>query len=436
MKIWKSVRDAWPNWSWPSANKPTLDAPGDGEAHLGLARDSLRDLLGDQRVPAAVRQALAEDYRQLGALLDKLEHGRIHIAVFGRVSVGKSALLNALLGDKRFSTSPLHGETKSADEARWEDCTVIDTGGVYLIDTPGINEIAGEARERLAVSVAARSDLVLFVVDGDITSSELNALRRVADGARPLLMVLNKADRYTRAERELLLATLRRRCAGLVKPEDIVLASAEPAEKTVILVDSEGQETETTRRPPPDVEALRERLWHILKAEGKTLAALNASLFAGRFSDRLAREIMALKRELAETLVRKYALGKGVAVALNPVPVLDLLAALGADVGMIIHLSRLYGFPISQTEAGGLLKVIISQTALLMGTVWGVNLAASALKGVSFGLSTVVTASAQGAVAWYGTYVVGRAAERYFAQGKSWGEGGPKRVIKDILDTL
>ena len=52
------------------------------------------------------------------------------------------------------------------------------------------------------------------------------------------------------------------------------------------------------------------------------------------------------------------------------------------------------------------------------------------------GLSAVVTGGAQGAVAYYSTYVVGQAAERYLANGKSWGEAGPKLAVKEILDSL
>jgi hypothetical protein len=69
-----------------------------------------------------------------------------------------------------------------------------------------------------------------------------------------------------------------------------------------------------------------------------------------------------------------------VAVALNPIPVADLLAALAVDVGMVVHLSRLYGLPLSRQEAGSLVKVIATQLTLLMGTVWAVNLISSALK--------------------------------------------------------
>lgn len=436
MKIWKRVQNAWPNhWFGAGGGTENLPKPRpvSGDTHLALARDSLRELLDDQRVPPPVRAALADEYRQLQLLLEKIEHGHIHIAVFGRVSVGKSALLNALLGEMRFSTSPLHGETTRAAHARWQE---YDAGGVFLIDTPGINEVAGEAREQLAHDVAGRSDLVMFVVDGDLTDSELQALRQVKGAAQRLALVLNKVDRYTHAERDLLLDTLRQRTTGLIQPQDILTVAAHPAERIVILVDAEGNETETRRCPPPDVNALRERIWDILKAEGKTMAALNAGLFAGRFSDRLSREIIVIRRDLADSVVRKYCLAKGVAVALNPIPIADILAAIATDAAMMIHLSRVYGLPINRSEAGSLLKTISIQLAFLMGTVWAMHLAAAALKGISLGLSTIVTAGAQGAVAWYGTYVVGKAAEQYFAQGKSWGEGGPKRVVQDILDSL
>lgn len=422
-----------PNWFGHDKQIATPPKPVDGDTHLALARDSLRDLLDDQRVPPAVRAALADDYQQLQLLLDKIEQGHIHIAVFGRVSVGKSALLNALLGESKFSTSPLHGETTRSAHARWQE---YNAGGVFLIDTPGINEIDGEERERIAHDVASRSDLVMFVVDGDVTDTELKALRQVKNLAQRLVLVLNKTDRYTNADRELLLDILRQRTEGLILPQDIITAAAQPTERVVILVDADGNETETKRRPAPNVNTLRERIWDILKAEGKSMAALNAGLFAGRFSDRLTKEIIAVRQELAEKVVRNYCLAKGVAVALNPIPVADILAAVATDAAMILHLSRIYGLPLTRSEAGALLKTISMQLALLMGTVWAMHLVAAALKGVSMGLSTLVTAGAQGAVAWYGTYVVGKAAEQYFAQGKSWGEGGPKRVVQEILNTL
>jgi hypothetical protein len=417
---------------WPSKNSQSATADS-GDHHLQLARESLRELIDDPRVPESVREELEHEYRKVRQMLDKLENDEIHIAVYGRVSVGKSALLNALLGESRFSTSPLHGMTREIASGNWREYAA---GNILMIDTPGINEVDGEAREKLAAEVAQRADIVLFVVDGDMTGTELDALRRLKTLGMPLLVVLNKADRYSHEQLEQILASLARHLEGLVSKSDIVTASAEPARQWVIRVDEEGRETETSRQPAADVEAVRNRLWTILESEGKSLAAVNASLFAGQLSDEVATRILDAKRHLGSQLIRTYCLAKGIAVAINPVPVADLVAAAVVDVSMIVHLSRIYGLPINKGEARGLLKTIGAQMVLLMGTVWAVHVLSSALKLGTAGLSAVVTGSAQGALAYYSTWIVGQAAERYLAQGKSWGEGGPKLVVREILDSI
>jgi GTP-binding protein Era len=366
-------------------------------------------------------------------LLDKLAAGELHIAVFGRVSVGKSALGNALLGRDAFVTGVLHGTTRARNAQSWHE---VAGQGLHLIDTPGINELSGEEREKLAFDVAAISDLVVFVVDGDMTQSELTALSTLSKTQRPLLLALNKADRYTQDERERLLTRLREHSVGLVRAEDVVACAALPADKVVVQVDSAGHETTTRIAQAPDVTVLDARVRAIAEREGKTLAALNAGLFAGDLSDRVAVRVAAARRDLAQRVIRNYCLAKGVAVALNPIPVADLLAAASLDLALVLHLGKVYGQPLTRTEAGTLIATICAQLAALMGAIWGVHLVSSALKGVSAGLSTVVTAGAQGALAWYATELVGRAAERYLLQGKSWGEGGAKRAVAEILASL
>jgi uncharacterized protein (DUF697 family) len=103
---------------------------------------------------------------------------------------------------------------------------------------------------------------------------------------------------------------------------------------------------------------------------------------------------------------------------------------------MVVHLSNVYGLPMTRSQSGTLIKAISGQLLLLMGATWLIHLASSLLKASSAGLSTVLTAGAQGAVAYYSTYVVGRAAEQFLAAGCSWGEDGPKQVIRNILDSI
>src|SRR5690606_1822080 len=217
---------------------------------------------------------------------------------------------------------------------------------------------------------------------------------------------------------------------------DVIAVAADPRPQTVVEIDEKGAETTVQRPRAPAVERLRLRLWEIFEAEGKTLAAMNASLFAADLSDNVGRRILEARREIADRVIRTWCVAKGVAVAFNPVPVADLFAAAFIDIGMIVHLSKVYGLPLGRGEAGSLVRIIVAEAAALMGTVWALHFVSSALKVGTLGLSTILTAGAQGAIAWYSTYVVGRAAGEYLARGKSWGAGGPKRLVHEILESL
>ena len=429
-KLWQRLR----GWLTPDRSG-TIATPAPRDPAVGSTRvaDSLRNLLDDPTIPASVRSELAIDFGRIEHMLDKLERGELHIAVFGRVSTGKSALGNALLGREAFAVGVLHGTTTDAAHAMLDEA---EHDGLVLIDTPGINELDGEAREQLAFEVAEVSDLVIFVCDGDLTREELDALKTLAATQRPLLLALNKADRYGHDELSSLLEHLRLRMSGLVRAEDVLAVAAHPAAQRVIEVDAHGREHAHEQARPPDVAALRERLLAIAAREGKTLSAINAGLYAGRLTDQVSARIAQTRQAVAAKLIRNYCMAKGVAVALNPIPVADLLAAAGLDAAMVVQLSRVYGLPLTRAESGRLVAVISAQLAALMGAIWGMQLVASALKGVSAGLSVVVTAAAQGALGWYATVLIGRAAERYLIAGKSWGEAGAKRAVADIVASL
>jgi len=409
------------------------EAPAGTEDPRQRALLSLRKLLDDPDIPAEVRALMQPEFTELARTLDKLANDEIHIAVFGRVSVGKSALLNGLLGRDEFAVGVLHGTTTRAMQEAWQ---ISEAGMLHLIDTPGIDELGGEARELTAFSAAQRVDLVIFVVEGDITETELAALSKLIDPVRPLLLVLNKSDRYTESEKADLLDRLRERVQGLVPPDRVLAVSANPRARIVLRIDANGKEHEERRLLPPNLSALKASLDALLGREGRRISALNASLMASAMSDRLSLRMIAVRADVAAKLVHTYSLAKGVAVGLNPIPIADLLAAAGIDVALVLHLSRVYGLPLTKTEAGQLIASICAQLAALMGAIWGVHLVASALKGLSAGMSTALTAGAQGALAYYATTLTGRAAERYLQNGKSWGELGPKSVVSEILEGI
>ena len=115
MNIFRNVLDVLPGWPWPRPVKSKTAK--DQQHHLILANESLRALLEDDQIPESIRTEMRAEFSAIESLSRKLTLEEIHIAVFGRVSVGKSSVLNALLGESRFSTSPLHGETKVSEKS-------------------------------------------------------------------------------------------------------------------------------------------------------------------------------------------------------------------------------------------------------------------------------------------------------------------------------
>lgn len=419
---------------WLSAKNGADQHPvSAADHHLLAANQNLKALLEDTTIPASVRAELANEFEQVELIFRKLKEDEIHIAAFGRVGVGKSSLLNALLGRQVFSTSPLHGETRAEARAEWQS---LNHGRVILIDTPGIDELDGREREELAHSICQRADVILMVCEADLTELEFTALKEIATTGRAVLLVLNKADRYDAGELQLLLGRLRQRTAPWLPARCIIAAASEPRAETLIVEHGDGSRIESQRPRRADVADLKKILWELLERDGKSLAALNASIFTSALDEKIAGRIVAARKAVAEKVIRSYCIAKGLLVAVNPVPVTDLLAAAGTDIAMVIHLGEIYGFQLSRREASRLLLTISAQLLALMGAYWGLNLVSSALKTASVGLSTALTATVQGALAWYATYLIGQMAQTWFAKGKSWGSSGPRAVARRILDSL
>lgn len=433
MDLHKRWQKIWRKWRSKSTNKPKNTNETVADSATDKTLDSLRELLNDEHIPASVRMQLSEEYQQVQHLIDKLEKQQVHIVAFGKVSSGKSSLLNALIGKEAFKTSPLHGETKTQQSLSWNQ---YNEQSMVVIDTPGTDEVTGEQREKLAHATAEIADIILFVVDGDITQSQLAQLKLISQPNIQIILVLNKSDLYTDDELTDLKSSLKEKTSGIVSEENIVFSSADPNPQIFIKEDQHGQQTREKVIPEIDVNEVKQRIWDILEKDGKTLTALNASIFAGEISGKIGEKITKLKANAAEKVVTTYSIAKGVGVAFNPVPVADLLIAAGLDVAMIRKLSQVYGLPIVGKEASKLALTIMAQIAALMGAVWGVNLLSSALKTMSAGLSTTLTAGTQGALAYYATYLVGKIAEQYFIRGKSWGKQGPKKIAKEIVSNL
>ena len=337
-------------------------------------------------------QLLALD-RQLG----RLQQRSLRVAVFGRVGVGKSSLLNALLGEAAFATDVAHGCTRHQQAQAWAQ-PMAGLNRVELVDTPGIDEIAAAARARLAARVALGSDLVLLVLDGDLTSVEHDALAPLLASGKPVLLVLNRCDCWSEAEQAELIASIKRRLPAAARHLELIPVAAAPRQPQLL---ADGRVRSVVQAP--QVEPLRQSLQLLLEQHGCLLLALNALGSAERFHQSLQRWRLGTSRQAAQSLIGRFAALKATGVAANPLVLLDLAGGLACDTALVLQLCQLYG-----------------HNALLGGAQIGIQLALGALRQLLLlaapltgGLSLAPAAPvalAQAALAVHTTRLTGRLA--------------------------
>ncbi|MDJ1170940.1 GTP-binding protein [Roseofilum sp. BLCC_M154] len=438
----------------------TLLSFADIQAELNYkqATESLQSLVRNLDLSDSERSGLEAEIEDLEGMLDKLEQSRVQIAVFGLVGRGKSSVLNALLGNPVFETGPTHGVTRAIHGASWEVAyqeeselvrVTIGRQGqaqIQLMDTPGIDEVNGQQRAQLAHQVAKQSDLILFVIAGDMTQVEYEALSLLRAESKPILLVFNKIDQYPDTDRMMIYEKIRdERVKELLSPDEIVMAAACPLVPEGVRR-SDGSLGVRLVRGEPQVEDLKLKILDLLDREGKSLVALNTMLYADTVNERLVKRKMEIREGKGNQIIWNFVKVKGLAIALNPVTAIDLLSAAVIDLVMILKLSQLYGIPMTQQGALNLLqKIAIAMGGISAGELFA-NLGLSSLKGL-LGLATPITAGAaigpylsvaisQAAISALSSYGIGQVTKEYLANGASWGPDGPKAVVSRILSGL
>lgn len=167
-----------------------------------------RTLLSDLRVALAQIGTSEEDQDSLTSSINQLEEIFL-LVVVGEFNAGKSAFINALLGQKllKEGVTPtttqinvLHYGENIDRQLQSENLHIIHLPSqllidISIVDTPGTNAVIRE-HEQITTEFVPRSDLVVFITSADrpFTESENTFLHRIRDWGKKIVFVINKTD--------------------------------------------------------------------------------------------------------------------------------------------------------------------------------------------------------------------------------------------------
>jgi GTP-binding protein EngB required for normal cell division/membrane protein implicated in regulation of membrane protease activity len=382
---------------------------------------------------------------ELKALAERQESGAIHLCFFGEISAGKSSLIKALVPEAKVVIDVVGGSTTDVRHYRWRSDAGID---ILLTDVPGTGGHE-DGLDEVATEEARRSHLVLFVCDGDLTRADLNAIKQLLGFDKPIVIVLNKADRFSVDEQATLMQKILQRIERLgagMRREQIVAVSA-GGDSEVIERRTDGTEDVAQRTRPADIGVLVVAINRLLSDGTKSLETERERAVFQIAAEKLDAAEREYRLQRAEQIIRsstrKAVIGAMAAVS----PGTDILVQGYIGTAMTQELCSLFGatprdldieeflslgesragraLPLSMAVAGNGLKAFPG-----LGTVAG-GLAHAVAYGLIFdalGRSLVLTLSRHGELD-------PEAAAKEFEESISEHlEAGVRRIAKMALD--
>lgn len=388
---------------------------------------------------------VSEAQAELQKLASRQQAGSVHLCFFGEISTGKSSLIKAMVPEADLVIDAVGGSTIDIRHYRWRS----ESGSqILLTDVPGTGGLEA-GLDKAAEEEARRSQVVIFVCEGDLTRAEKQAVKWLLGLEKPLVLVMNKSDRYDAAEQAALMRRLLDHLSDLGGEiaKDRVVAVSAGGQVDVIERKADGSEETVRRERPADIGVLVVAVNRMLEDDTSSLDARRDRAVFRLAAEKLAEAEQRYREQRSEQIIRNST-RKAVVGALAAVsPGTDVIIQGYIGTTMTQSLCKLYGaaprdldieefLSLSQSRAGKALPLTLAvagnglKAFPGLGTVAGglVHAVAYGLIFDALGRSLVQTLTQHGEL-------VPETAAKEFEEGISEHiEAGVRQVAKMALD--
>ncbi|WP_422661868.1 slr1306 family protein [Pannus brasiliensis] len=348
--------------------------------------------------------------QEIAALPRRFDRQTLQVAIAGTRKTGKTAL-QEVLSAKNFGD------------------------GVSFVETEPLLTITGAGEEKTALA----SDLVLYLVNGDLTDSEWQILQEFDRKHLRSLLLLTKQDRLHPEEKEEILLALKQRIKDTIPVENILSIAAAPEPMKVRQHQADGEIIESIEPRQIEIDALENRLTRIFQQERESLVFGTLWREAVALQERGKSLLNESRRKRAIPVIEQYQWIAAATAFANPVAALDLVAAAAINGQMLVDLGEIYQQKISLAGARTAAETI-GKLMVQLGVVEVTTQAIGALlKGNA--LTYIAGGTVQGVSAAYLTRLAGLSVIEYFQEQEITAKTGEEfnldrlaRKIKQIFE--
>ena len=331
--------------------------------------------------------------------LIRFKEKKIRISAYGKSGTGKSSVLNSLLKKDIFKTDIINGSTR---EIQSEELALKDQmlNSIEFLDSPGFDFCDIKFPEKI-YSCINHSDLILFIVSGDINRNELSEINAFIKDGKKIIVILNKIDLFKKNELKEVIENIKFKL-----PKDSNIP---------IIVNHKNN--------------LNHYITKIINRHGEILLTLNSLHLGDKLFMQIKEQRLRRRQKLAQSTIGKFSTIKASAVALNPFIFFDVAGSFALDTALIGELIKIYDLNLKGESTRKIFKNISMNNLFLGVTQVGVHTSFNLIKKVILltapftnGLSLLPygpIAVIQAAIAIHSTKILGKlAAKELFTRSK------------------
>jgi len=270
-----------------------------------------------------------------------------------------------------------------------------------LLDSPGFDFCNIKFPDKV-YSYINHSDIILFIVSGDLNRNELNEIISLTKDGKKIVLILNKIDLFNKNELKEIIENIKFKL-----PKDLNIP---------IIINHENN--------------LKNYVTKIISQHGEELLTLNSLQLADKLFTQIKEQRLKRRQKLAQSTIGKFSTIKASTVALNPFILFDIAGSIALDTALISELSKIYGLKLKGESTRKIFKNISINNLFLGVTQIGVNTSINLIRKVILltapftnGLSLLPygpIAIIQAAIAIYSTKILGKlAAKEIFVRSKA-----------------